>query len=97
MKGRRGSVASQPVEAVGTKGWRMGACYGFEVTTDDVASVLMRMGRGGDSPMEKAEEVMGSLDMEAVERAALDASTDLCEQTDAALDEVERQIRQTQQ
>lgn len=55
----------------------MGACYAFEVTADDVAAVLLRMGLGGNGVMERAEDALASLALDAVERAALEASTGL--------------------
>lgn len=73
----------------------MAGCNGFEVTEDDVAIVLMRGGSaaGWQAAMERAQTIMESIDCEEVSEVALGASTDLDEQTAAAHDEIDRQLR----
>jgi len=63
----------------------------FEVTTDDVLIVVHRMGKkiSGD----KAHEIHNALDHYKIEDEALRAN-DLDTQTDAAYDEIERQIKE---
>lgn len=43
--------------------------------------------------MKRANDLLAEIDCAEVERVAVDASTCLDEQTDAALDELERQLR----
>ena len=63
----------------------------FEVTPDDVLNVVHRMGKkiSGD----KAHEIHNALDHFKIEEEALRAN-DLDAQTDAAYQEIERQIRE---
>lgn len=75
----------------------MGTLYGFQATDLDVEAVLRRcwgrMARTGGRTIETmAGEVFLRLDLEAVERAALDQAVDLEVQTDAAHGEIERQL-----
>ena len=64
----------------------------FEITVDDVLNVVHRMGKkiSGD----KCHEIFNALDHDLVECEALKASNELGAQTDAAYDEIERQIKE---
>lgn len=69
----------------------------FQISSDDVITVLRRRSlhvanTNGHSFESMAEEILDDLDTDRIEFAALRASTDLDEQTDAALDEIERQL-----
>lgn len=61
---------------------------GFEITVDDVATVLDRMGL-----VEDAEEYFEQIDHDRVEAAAL-YGNDMDEQTAYAYDEIEIQINE---
>jgi hypothetical protein len=63
----------------------------FEVTPDDVLNVVHRMGKKISE--EKCHEIHDALDHFKIEDEALRAN-DLDAQTDAAYDEIERQIKE---
>ena len=64
----------------------------FEVTPDDVLNVVHRMGIkiSGD----KAHEIHNALNHDLIECIALKAGNTLGEQTDAAYQEIRRQIKE---
>jgi len=71
----------------------------WETTTDDVESVLIRMGIKGVSE-EKLEEMLEEimdfhLNYDKVEAAALHGVKSLAQQTDYAYEEIEAQLKQT--
>lgn len=61
----------------------------WEVTDEDVRTVLDRMGMSSDEGM--VERVLSNLDMDAVEKAALHGD-DMSDQIDYAYVEIEDQI-----
>ena len=63
----------------------------FEVTPDDVLNVVRRLGK--KISWDKCEEIHDELDHELVEHEALKVNT-LEEQTEAAYQEIERQIKE---
>jgi len=63
--------------------------YAFEITVDDVAAVMGRMGCGST---ERADELHAILDMDTVVNAALWAD-DMDDQTEYAYDEIEKQLK----
>jgi len=63
----------------------------FEITPDDVYIVALCMGKKIDE--DKCEEIHDELDHELVEHEALKA-LDMEQQTEAAYQEIERQIRE---
>jgi len=63
----------------------------FEITPDDVLNVIHRMGKKIDD--DKCEEIHNELNLPLVEHEALKA-LNLEEQTEAAYQEIERQIRE---
>jgi len=65
----------------------------FEVTTNDVINVVHRMKRKVLSDR-KCTEIYNALNHDLVEIEALKASNELGAQTDAAYDEIERQIKE---
>lgn len=72
----------------------------FQISSDDVVTVLRRRAlhvanSGGRSFEHMAEELIDDLDTDRIEFAALRASTEVDEQTDAALEEIERQLIDT--
>lgn len=69
----------------------------FQISPDDVVTVLRRRSlhvadTRGRRFEDMAEEIIDDLDTDRIEFTALRASTDLDEQTDAALEEIERQL-----
>ncbi len=71
--------------------------FGFQVTEDDVTLVLTRewarVGNTNGLPFDVlGEQLLGELDHESIERAALKHSCELDEQTGAALLEIDRQL-----
>ena len=60
----------------------------FEITADDVATVLLRHGMVNSYDEPLIEEMFDALDVDRVERAAL-WYTDMEDQTASALDEIE--------
>lgn len=69
----------------------------FQINSDDVVTVLRRRSlhvanSGGRRFEDMAAEIIDDLDADRIEFVALRASTDLDEQTDAALEEIERQL-----
>lgn len=65
---------------------------GFQVTEEDIHTVFARNGIALDLDDESIKSVMTLLDKHLVETAALKHSTELEDQTEAALDEIERQM-----
>lgn len=69
------------------------ACTAFEITADDIETVLQSyalrvVNPRGKSFTEIAEELIGEIDLERIEKAALRDSCDLDEQTGAAHEEI---------
>lgn len=72
-------------------------CTAFQITSDDVANVLrsywLRVTNSNGQSFERmAEELLGDLDHDRIEQAALAASTDLNEQTSAAYEEIKNNL-----
>lgn len=63
---------------------------GFEVTQEDMEVVLDT--HGIELPADRLEELFEDLDTDAISDVAMKASTDLMEQTDAALSEIETRL-----
>ena len=63
----------------------------WETTVEDVENVLRQMG-WDEAP---ASEVLDSLDVEAVAKAALASGVEMEEQTEGAYAEIRRQIEET--
>jgi len=71
--------------------------FGFQVTEEDVANVLRRQWTRVTNTDGVPFDVMGeqlfmTLDADQIERVALKHSCDLDEQTDAAMEEIDRQL-----
>lgn len=71
--------------------------FGFEATEEDVETVLKRewhrVGNTNGASFEMmAEQLLGDLNCGAIEKAALKHSCELDEQTNAALEEIDRQL-----
>lgn len=73
------------------------ASAAFQVTADDVECVLHSyscrlMNTDGLSIVDLSAELIDEIDRERIEKAALNASTDLDEQTEAALKELKANL-----
>lgn len=67
--------------------------FAFQISSDDVENVLREHAHrvanaNGQSFEQMAEDLIDQLDHQRIEKAALDASTDLMEQTNAAYGEI---------
>lgn len=65
--------------------------HAFEITSDDVATVLNRLGLPWDEDL--GQRWADELDLDAAERAALESGDELDEQAEGALAQLEVQLR----
>jgi hypothetical protein len=74
-------------------------CTAFQITSDDVENVLrnnsLRVTKSnGKTFAHMAEALIDLLDHEQIEQAALDASTNLAEQTSAAYEQIKDNLEE---
>ena len=65
--------------------------FGWEVTTDDISIVLNR--HGIHKSDEELLDLLGRLDTDTIEDAALSGGCDIDEQAEAASQEIETQLK----